>query len=63
MKKFAITIAERNSGSFQPSFSEEITGDDLLEVLSKLILAIARLHKKILDEEYKRRVADDDIPF
>lgn len=62
MKNFSATLTQR-SKSFNPSFHEEIEGDDLLEILSKLILTIARLHKKILDEQYERNVKDDDIPF
>ena len=62
MNKFAISLTMRGP-SFTPAFSEEITGDDLLEVISKFILVIARLHQKILDAQYKRNVKDDDIPF
>lgn len=62
MKKFAVTLTQHDK-SFTPPFHEQIEGDDLLEILSKLILAIARLHKKLLDEEFERRVVDGDIPF
>lgn len=62
MKKFCITIAERGN-SFEPSFSEVIEGDELLEILSQLILTIGRLHRKLLEEQYQRNVVSDDVPF
>lgn len=63
MKKFAISLSQRSTEKFEPRFHEEIEGDDLLELLAKFILTIARLHKRLLDEEYEKRKEDDDIPF
>jgi len=63
MKKFCITISERGE-AFTPRFSEVIEGDELLEVLSQLILTIGRLHRQLLHEQFVKNVQqEDDIPF
>lgn len=63
MKKFAITFVQRNLEGFTPAFCEEVEGDDLLEVVSKFILIIARASNIITRQEYERNLQDDDIPF
>ncbi len=62
MKKFNISLTMRGE-SFVPAYHDSIEGDDLLEVISKFILTIAKLSRHLLDEEYKKRLDSDDIPF
>lgn len=63
MKKFCITICERGN-SFIPKFSEVLESDELLDILSQLVLVIGRLHMKLLEEQYQKNLEnDDDIPF
>ena len=59
MKKFQITLSQRD-GSYTPIFHECIEADDLIELLSKFVLSIAKLKKMLITT---KELDDDDIPF
>lgn len=63
MKKYSIIFTQRSMEGFTPAFCEEIEGDELLDVVSKFVLIIARASNKLLNEAYERNLKDDDIPF
>lgn len=62
MKKYCLTLIARKQEMFEPSFYEAIESDNLIEAISKFILAIARLQQQEI-KEIKRHIVDDDIPF
>lgn len=53
-----ICRSERND--FQPDSFDTIVADDLVSLLSQLIMLVANLHRRELQEASR---VDDDIPF
>lgn len=62
MKKYELTIAMRKQDSFEFASSDKIESDDLLEIVSQLLIVIVRLSRLEVGNT-RRYVVDDDIPF
>lgn len=66
---FIVTIAETLSEDFKIKWSEEIKGESLEEVLSKLTLVVFNITKKLEEQRHREDALltgadyDDDIPF
>lgn len=62
MKNFELTITRRKEDKIV--HHEKIEADDLVEILSKLLLEIAKIQNTISEELVDAfRYRDDDIPF
>lgn len=62
MKNFELTITRRQDG--QIKHHEKIEGDNLVELLSKLLLEIAKIQHTISEDMiHAIRFQDNDIPF
>lgn len=62
MKQFELNLIRHNTqpGQFKILSMDKIEGDDLVEVLSKLLLVVAKIQQEITKEQVS---LDDDIPF
>ena len=63
MSKYELTLCHKTERSgFGVDSYDRIIADDLVSLLSQLIIIIATLHRQELEESSVRR-NDDDIPF
>jgi len=68
MIKITIQYEEKGKtpGVFivNPDFYREISGEDLVEVLSKLLIEVTKLQRDIFEDKMtEMRMMNDDIPF